>query len=153
MQCRRLKPARRGLWSASGQPVVSLWSACGHNSNVIDAWNLARERQALQFLTEAVGKCAWHEHDCSYPVMHRAMHTFTCSTAARLPHVFPAPRRTTRKSPKQCKSRWYEWLDPSVKKTEWTREEEEPLPVRPPLRHGPLPLSLAIVLGGRLSFG
>lgn len=32
-----------------------------------------------------------------------------------------------RKSPKQCKARWYEWLDPSVKKTEWTREEEEKL--------------------------
>eukprot|EP00929_Paragymnodinium_shiwhaense_P008090 TRINITY_DN112009_c0_g1_i1.p1 TRINITY_DN112009_c0_g1~~TRINITY_DN112009_c0_g1_i1.p1 ORF type:complete len:777 (+),score=267.24 TRINITY_DN112009_c0_g1_i1:129-2459(+) len=32
-----------------------------------------------------------------------------------------------RKSPKQCKSRWYEWLDPTVKKTEWTREEEEKL--------------------------
>ncbi|CEM04493.1 unnamed protein product [Vitrella brassicaformis CCMP3155] len=32
-----------------------------------------------------------------------------------------------RKSPKQCKARWYEWLDPSVKKTEWTRDEEEKL--------------------------
>jgi len=32
-----------------------------------------------------------------------------------------------RKSPKQCKARWYEWLDPSIKKTEWTREEEEKL--------------------------
>src|SRR4051794_32858017 len=32
-----------------------------------------------------------------------------------------------RKSGKQCKSRWYEWLDPSIKKTEWTREEEEKL--------------------------
>mmetsp|Transcript_24235 Transcript_24235/g.45997 ORF Transcript_24235/g.45997 Transcript_24235/m.45997 type:complete len:800 (+) Transcript_24235:95-2494(+) len=32
-----------------------------------------------------------------------------------------------RKSPKQCKARWYEWLDPNVKKTEWTREEEEKL--------------------------
>uniref|UniRef100_A0A6T6BNQ7 Uncharacterized protein n=1 Tax=Compsopogon caeruleus TaxID=31354 RepID=A0A6T6BNQ7_9RHOD len=32
-----------------------------------------------------------------------------------------------RKSAKQCKSRWYEWLDPSIKKTEWTREEEEKL--------------------------
>ena len=32
-----------------------------------------------------------------------------------------------RKSPKQCKQRWYEWLDPSVKKTPWTREEEEKL--------------------------
>jgi len=33
----------------------------------------------------------------------------------------------TRKSASQCKSRWYEWLDPSVKKTEWSREEEEKL--------------------------
>ena len=24
-------------------------------------------------------------------------------------------------------NRWYEWLDPSIKKTEWTREEEEKL--------------------------
>ncbi|KAK9818201.1 hypothetical protein WJX72_008746 [[Myrmecia] bisecta] len=32
-----------------------------------------------------------------------------------------------RKSPKQCKARWYEWLDPSIKKTEWTREEDEKL--------------------------
>ena len=30
-----------------------------------------------------------------------------------------------RKSAKQCKARWYEWLDPSVKKTEWNRDEEE----------------------------
>ena len=33
----------------------------------------------------------------------------------------------SRKSAKQCKARWYEWLDPSIKKTEWTREEEEKL--------------------------
>ena len=32
-----------------------------------------------------------------------------------------------RKSAKQCKSRWYEWLDPAIKKTEWTREEDEKL--------------------------
>nr|CDS20428.1 cell division cycle 5 protein [Echinococcus granulosus] len=32
-----------------------------------------------------------------------------------------------RKSDKQCKARWYEWLDPSVKKTEWSREEDEKL--------------------------
>ena len=32
-----------------------------------------------------------------------------------------------RKSAKQCKSRWYEWLDPSIRKTEWTTEEEERL--------------------------
>lgn len=32
-----------------------------------------------------------------------------------------------RKTPKQCKARWYEWIDPSIKKTEWAREEEEKL--------------------------
>ncbi|XP_064612178.1 cell division cycle 5-like protein [Liolophura sinensis] len=32
-----------------------------------------------------------------------------------------------RKSSKQCKARWYEWLDPGIKKTEWSREEEEKL--------------------------
>jgi len=32
-----------------------------------------------------------------------------------------------KKSAKQCKARWFEWLDPSIKKTEWTREEEEKL--------------------------
>jgi pre-mRNA-splicing factor CDC5/CEF1 len=33
----------------------------------------------------------------------------------------------SRKSAKQCKERWYSWLDPSIKKTEWSREEEEKL--------------------------
>mmetsp|Transcript_27306 Transcript_27306/g.33321 ORF Transcript_27306/g.33321 Transcript_27306/m.33321 type:complete len:780 (+) Transcript_27306:197-2536(+) len=33
----------------------------------------------------------------------------------------------SRKSAKQCKARWHEWLDPSIKKTEWTREEDEKL--------------------------
>ena len=32
-----------------------------------------------------------------------------------------------RKTPKQCKARWYEWLDPSIKKTEWSKEEDERL--------------------------
>jgi len=33
----------------------------------------------------------------------------------------------SRKSAKQCKARWYEWLDPSIKKTEWTKDEDEKL--------------------------
>ena len=33
----------------------------------------------------------------------------------------------TRKTPKQCKARWYEWLDPSIRKVEWTKEEDEKL--------------------------
>ena len=32
-----------------------------------------------------------------------------------------------RKTAKQCKARWYEWLDPSIKKTEWSKEEDEKL--------------------------
>jgi len=32
-----------------------------------------------------------------------------------------------RKSAKQCKARWFEWLDPSIKKTEWSKEEDEKL--------------------------
>ena len=32
-----------------------------------------------------------------------------------------------RKTAKACKARWYEWLDPSIKKTEWVREEDEKL--------------------------
>ncbi|KAH7328136.1 pre-mRNA splicing factor CEF1 [Stachybotrys elegans] len=32
-----------------------------------------------------------------------------------------------RKTAKQCKARWNEWLDPSIKKIEWSREEDERL--------------------------
>ncbi|KAF1810344.1 hypothetical protein P152DRAFT_460451 [Eremomyces bilateralis CBS 781.70] len=32
-----------------------------------------------------------------------------------------------RKSPKQCKARWQEWLDPSIRKIEWSKEEDEKL--------------------------
>ncbi|KAG9258957.1 pre-mRNA splicing factor component-domain-containing protein [Emericellopsis atlantica] len=32
-----------------------------------------------------------------------------------------------RKTAKQCKARWNEWLDPSIKKTEWSKEEDEKL--------------------------
>ncbi|KAK7536154.1 pre-mRNA splicing factor component-domain-containing protein [Phyllosticta citribraziliensis] len=32
-----------------------------------------------------------------------------------------------RKTPKQCKARWSEWLDPSIRKVEWSKEEDEKL--------------------------
>ena len=32
-----------------------------------------------------------------------------------------------RKSAKQCKARWNEWLDPSIRKVEFSREEDEKL--------------------------
>ncbi|KAL9165131.1 hypothetical protein ABFS82_06G150300 [Erythranthe guttata] len=31
------------------------------------------------------------------------------------------------RSPKQCKARWYDCLDPSINTTEWTQEEDEKL--------------------------
>jgi pre-mRNA-splicing factor CDC5/CEF1 len=33
----------------------------------------------------------------------------------------------SRKSAKQCKSRWFEWLDPNIRKTEWACLEDEKL--------------------------
>jgi pre-mRNA-splicing factor CDC5/CEF1 len=32
-----------------------------------------------------------------------------------------------RKTAKQCKARWTQWLDPGIKKTEWSKEEDEKL--------------------------
>ncbi|KAI9894981.1 MAG: Pre-mRNA-splicing factor cef1 [Vezdaea aestivalis] len=32
-----------------------------------------------------------------------------------------------RKTPKQCKARWAEWLDPGIRKLEWSKEEDERL--------------------------
>jgi pre-mRNA-splicing factor CDC5/CEF1 len=32
-----------------------------------------------------------------------------------------------RKTPKQCKARWSEWLDPGIRKIEWSKEEDEKL--------------------------
>ncbi|KAJ1921086.1 Pre-mRNA-splicing factor cef1 [Mycoemilia scoparia] len=32
-----------------------------------------------------------------------------------------------KKTPKQCKARWFEWLDPSIKKTDWSKDEDEKL--------------------------
>lgn len=32
-----------------------------------------------------------------------------------------------RKTPKQCKARWVEWLDPGIRKIEWSKEEDEKL--------------------------
>ncbi|KAF2204843.1 hypothetical protein GQ43DRAFT_437538 [Delitschia confertaspora ATCC 74209] len=32
-----------------------------------------------------------------------------------------------KKTAKQCKARWQEWLDPSIKKVEWSREDDEKL--------------------------
>jgi pre-mRNA-splicing factor CDC5/CEF1 len=51
----------------------------------------------------------------------------TLQPARQFPHLHVAFCRArissllVRKTPKQCKARWYEWLDPSIKKTEWSK--------------------------------
>ena len=42
-------------------------------------------------------------------------HASLLNTRARISSLL------VRKTPKQCKARWYEWLDPSIKKTEWSK--------------------------------
>ncbi|KIK92662.1 hypothetical protein PAXRUDRAFT_26637 [Paxillus rubicundulus Ve08.2h10] len=37
------------------------------------------------------------------------------------PHRARISSLLVRKTPKQCKARWYEWLDPSIRKTEWSK--------------------------------
>jgi len=45
----------------------------------------------------------------------RASYILTLDLRARISSLL------VRKTPKQCKARWYEWLDPSIKKTEWSK--------------------------------
>lgn len=47
-----------------------------------------------------------------------------------------------RKTPKQCKARWYEWLDPSIKKTEWSKVCLFPLISLRPLSAWPFRLKM-----------
>ncbi|KAH9454905.1 hypothetical protein MJO28_012719 [Puccinia striiformis f. sp. tritici] len=35
--------------------------------------------------------------------------------------------KLVRRTPQECKARWYEWLDPSIKKIEWSKEEDKEL--------------------------
>eukprot|EP00756_Hemistasia_phaeocysticola_P049662 Hpha_TRINITY_DN2419_c0_g1::TRINITY_DN2419_c0_g1_i1::g.24607::m.24607/K12860/CDC5L, CDC5, CEF1; pre-mRNA-splicing factor CDC5/CEF1 len=61
----------------------------------------------------------WKNHEDE--ILKAAVMKYGKNQWARIASLLP------RKSAKQCKARWYEWLDPSIKKTEWTREEEEKL--------------------------
>eukprot|EP01065_Artemidia_motanka_P029514 TRINITY_DN35611_c0_g1_i1.p1 TRINITY_DN35611_c0_g1~~TRINITY_DN35611_c0_g1_i1.p1 ORF type:complete len:809 (+),score=298.19 TRINITY_DN35611_c0_g1_i1:59-2485(+) len=61
----------------------------------------------------------WKNHEDE--ILKAAVMKYGKNQWARIASLLP------KKSAKQCKARWYEWLDPSIKKTEWTREEEEKL--------------------------
>lgn len=54
-------------------------------------------------------------------VLKAALQKYGSNQWSRIASLLP------RKSPKQCKARWNEWLSPSIRKTEWTRDEEERL--------------------------
>jgi pre-mRNA-splicing factor CDC5/CEF1 len=54
-------------------------------------------------------------------VLKAALQKYGSNQWSRIASLLP------RKSAKQCKARWNEWLSPSIRKTEWTREEEERL--------------------------
>ncbi|CAJ0915271.1 5235_t:CDS:10 [Entrophospora sp. SA101] len=68
----------------------------------------------------------WHALDPNnnlkpYEILKAAVSKYGKNQWARISSLL------VRKSPKQCKARWYEWLDPSIKKTEWSKEEDEKL--------------------------
>lgn len=54
-------------------------------------------------------------------VLKAALQKYGSNQWSRIASLLP------RKSAKQCKARWNEWLSPSIRKTEWTRDEEERL--------------------------
>eukprot|EP01063_Lacrimia_lanifica_P012368 TRINITY_DN1899_c0_g1_i1.p1 TRINITY_DN1899_c0_g1~~TRINITY_DN1899_c0_g1_i1.p1 ORF type:complete len:801 (+),score=405.40 TRINITY_DN1899_c0_g1_i1:77-2479(+) len=61
----------------------------------------------------------WKNHEDE--VVKAAVMKYGKTQWARIASLLP------KKTAAQCKERWVSWLDPSVKKTEWTKEEEEKL--------------------------
>src|SRR5271169_1782182 len=67
-----------------------------------------------EVLKAAIAKYGKNQWLVSQPHLSHVVKTF-CSCRARISSLL------VRKTPKQCKARWYEWLDPSIKKTEWSK--------------------------------
>lgn len=70
------------------------------------------EDEVLKAAIAKYGKNQWLV--ASSPSLSHVINTL-CSCRARISSLL------VRKTPKQCKARWYEWLDPSIKKTEWSK--------------------------------
>lgn len=70
------------------------------------------------FIT-VIGKC--HCASLQDEILKAAVMKYGLNQWARISSLL------VRKSAKQCKARWYEWLDPNIRKTEWTRDEDEKL--------------------------
>ena len=70
------------------------------------------EDEVLKAAIAKYGKNQWLV--ASMPTLSRVFNVL-CSHRARISSLL------VRKTPKQCKARWYEWLDPSIKKTEWSK--------------------------------
>ncbi|GJU04034.1 cell division cycle 5-like protein [Tanacetum coccineum] len=54
-------------------------------------------------------------------ILKAAVMKYGCNQWSRISSLL------VRKGAEQCKARWHEWLDPDIKKTEWTRQEDERL--------------------------
>lgn len=77
------------------------------------------EDEVLKAAIAKYGKNQWCVNPCFY-----------CCLAVSLAEGILNRARISsllvRKTPKQCKARWYEWLDPSIKKTEWSKVCQSP---------------------------
>ena len=70
------------------------------------------EDEVLKAATAKYGKNQWLV--TSMPNLSRIFNVLcSCRTRISSPLV--------RKTPKQCQARWYEWLNPSIMKTEWSK--------------------------------
>lgn len=67
------------------------------------------EDEVLKAAIAKYGKNQW------YALCRSSTHSILTPIRARISSLL------VRKTPKQCKARWYEWLDPSIKKTEWSK--------------------------------
>lgn len=73
------------------------------------------EDEVLKAAIAKYGKNQWCVKPCFYGCLAISVAKSSLHNRARISSLL------VRKTPKQCKARWYEWLDPSIKKTEWSK--------------------------------
>ena len=94
-----------GVWKVS----ISILSVV---YNSILTWYRTRRTRFLRLPSQSMARI----NGQSRPSDTRVRCTYaSLDTRARISSLL------VRKTPKQCKARWYEWLDPSIKKTEWSK--------------------------------
>jgi hypothetical protein len=78
--------------------------------------NFLNADEVLKAAIAKYGKNQWHVFPLPFCPRITGIQTFHRARISSL---------LVRKTPKQCKARWYEWLDPSIKKTEWSKVSED----------------------------